>query len=170
VAADAGLEQVPSDRDRDSGSTAPEAAADRPFTEQELALFDRVVAAEIVFPRAADRARYERQEPETIKDQRHIGFELKPQPGMKKNRHFHLIDIAFARPGTYVSARRVTKLNGTAGPNGSSIEFATQTPDGAYDIRVSQGMLLVRPVKAPEFDLERVAKALVKRYASLRKE
>jgi hypothetical protein len=140
----------------------------QPLTDEELALFDQLVADEILFPRPAERARYERLEPETIKNQRHVGYELKQQPGMKKGRHFHLIDVALARAGTYVSRRRQTTLNGTAGPNGSSIEFAAQTPDGAYDIRVSQGMLLVRPVKAPEFDTERVATALVQRYVSLR--
>jgi hypothetical protein len=143
-------------------------AAESPLTDEELAFFDRLVADEILFPRPAERARYERQEPETIKNQLHVGFELKQQPGMKKGRHFHLVDVAVARAGTYVTRRKEPKLKGSAGPNGSSIEFAAQTPDGAYDIRVSQGMLLVRPVKAPEFDPERVATALVDRYVALR--
>lgn len=147
---------------------APPAQAPGPLTDAEIALFDRVVADEILFPRASDRERYERLEPETVKDQHHVGFELKQQPGMKKGRHYHLIDVAVARAGTYVSRKTSkTTLNGSAGPNGSSIEFAAQTKDGAYDIRVSQGMLLVRPVKAPEFDPERVALALVDRYAEL---
>jgi len=151
-----------------SAPAAP-AQAPGPLTDEEIALFDRVVADEILFPHAAERERYERLEPETIKDQHHVGFELKQQPGMKKGRHFHLIDVAVARAGTYVTRRSSkTKLSGTAGPNGSSIEFAAQTKDGAYDIRVSQGMLLVRPVKAPQFDPERVAMALVDRYDQLR--
>lgn len=140
-----------------------------PLTEAEIALFDRMVADEILFPRASERERYERLEAETTQDQHHVGFELKQQPGMKKGRHFHLIDVAVARAGTYVSRRSSkTKLNGSAGPNGSSIEFAAQTKDGAYDIRVSQGVLLVRPVKPPQFDPERVAMALVDRYDQLR--
>jgi len=140
-----------------------------PLSDEEIALFDRVVADEILFPRAAERERYERLDPETTQDQHHVGFELKQQPGMKKGRHFHLIDVAVARAGPYVSRRKQqTKLNGSAGPNGSSIEFAAQTKDGAYDIRVSQGMLLVRPVKPPQFDPERVALALVNRYDELR--
>lgn len=142
--------------------------AENPLTDDELAFFDQLVADEILFPRPAERARYERQEPETIKNQLHVGFELKQQPGMKKGRHFHLVDVAVARAGTYVTRRKEPKLKGSAGPNGSSIEFAAQTPDGAYDIRVSQGMLLVRPVKPPEFDPERVATALVARYVALR--
>jgi len=151
-----------------SAPAAP-APAPGPFTDAEIALFDRVVADEVLFPRASERERYERLEPETIKDQHHVGFELKQQPGMKKGRHFHLIDVAVARAGTYVSRRgSKAKLNGSAGPTGSSIEFAAQTKDGAYDIRVSQGMLLVRPMKAPQFDLERVALALVDRYDQLR--
>jgi hypothetical protein len=144
------------------------ARAPGPLSDEEIALFDRVVADEILFPRATERERYERLDPETSNDQHHVGFELKQQPGMKKGRHFHLIDVAVARAGTYVSRRRQTKLNGSAGPNGSSIEFAAQTKDGAYDIRVSQGMLLVRPVKPPQFDPERVALALVNRYDELR--
>ncbi len=148
---------------------AAPALAPGPLTDEEIALFDRMVTDEILFPRTAERERYERLEPETIKDQHHVGFELKQQPGMKKGRHFHLIDVAVARAGTYVSRRASkTRLNGSAGPHGSSIEFAAQTKDGAYDIRVSQGMLLVRPVKPPQFDPERVAMALVDRYAELR--
>lgn len=143
-------------------------SAESPLTDDELAFFDRVVTDEILFPRPAERERYERQEPETVKNQLHVGFELRQQPGMKKGRHFHLVDVAVARAGTYVTRRKEPKMKGSAGPNGSSMEFAAQTPDGAYDIRVSQGMLLVRPVKAPEFDPERVATALVARYASLR--
>jgi hypothetical protein len=150
--------------------TAPKTSTpvESPLTAEELAFFDQLVADEILFPRPTERARYERQEPETIKNQLHVGFELKQQPGMKKGRHFHLVDVAVARAGTYVTRRKEPKLKGSAGPNGSSIEFAAQTPDGAYDIRVSQGMLLVRPVKPPEFDPERVATALVNRYAALR--
>src|SRR5689334_15578541 len=107
--------------------------AESPLTADELAFFDQLVADEILFPRPAERARYERQEPETIKNQLHVGFELKQQPGMKKGRHFHLVDVAVARAGTYVTRRKEPKLKGSAGPNGSSMEFAAQTPDGAYD-------------------------------------
>lgn len=147
-----------------SGSAAP-----GPLSDEEIALFDRVVSEEVLFPRAAERERYERVEPEPTADQHRVGFELKQQPGMKRGRHFHMIDVSVARAGTYVSRRkRETKLNGSAGPNGSSIEFAAQTKDGAYDIRVSQGVLLVRPMKPPQFDPERVAMALVDRYDQLR--
>lgn len=147
----------------------PATSALRPLAEDEIALVDQLVADEILFPQPDQRARYERQEPETIKNQRHVGFELKQQPGKKKRRrNFHLIDVTVARGGTYVTKRRAAKPDGLPAPNGSAIESVAQTPDGAYDIRVSQGMLSMGKVKPPKFDPERVVAALLDRYVALR--
>lgn len=92
-------------------------------------------------------------------------FELKPRPGTTDGRNFQLISVSWARAGTFVKAPgSAAALGGSAGPNGGFVDASARTPDGAYDVRVSQGMLLPDTVDVLQFDIESVTAEQVQRY------
>jgi hypothetical protein len=81
---------------------APDASTSEPgpLTDDELAFFEELISDEILFPRPAERARYERLESETIKNQCHVSFE-------KHEAHFaqHLLRVRLSQ--TRLAAQRL---------------------------------------------------------------
>jgi hypothetical protein len=133
-------------------TTAALAAAD-------IALFDRLVTAESVFPDPRQRALYRMLPPVSEPGQRSYAFQLNPQPGMEETRHFHLITITWARGDQPAAA-----LSGVGGPAGGFVDASAQTHDRAYHVRVSLGELLPDSVHIPSFDVEKAAANLAKLY------
>jgi hypothetical protein len=128
-------------------------------------LFDTVVTVEALFPDPAQRALYRAVPPETREEQRVYSFELRPQPGMEPERHFHLVSVAI---GAAAKGRLDPSPASLEGPNGTFNELAVRTSDGRYDVSVSEGNLMPDSVALPVFDLTRAAKAIAARYAGLR--
>jgi hypothetical protein len=127
-------------------------------------LFDKVVRADLLFPDAKQRALYQELPVQTIRGNRVYGFALRLQPGMQKDRHFHIVSVAAYRVGERTDAGRPGL---TFGPNGAFWDKVVRTPDARYELRVSEGSLLPNGVQAAEFDLDLAAQAIVKRYGEL---
>jgi len=144
-----------------SAPVAPGAAA--PAALADVALFDRFVNVETVFPDPAVRARYRAQPPVTENGQRSYAFQLLPQSGMDEKRHFGLVTITWARGGSFVKPGAAAP-SGVGGPGGGFIDAFAQTADGAYDVRVTQGMLLPAGVELPAFDIRKAAADMVRLY------
>jgi hypothetical protein len=121
-----------------------------------------LVKAELLFPDEKQRALYRELPAEPLQGKRAYGFELKPQPGMQPNRHFHLVTVAVA-PAAGVPDAGLSTL---AGPNGAFTAYTLRTADERFDITVSDGNLLPNRVDLPPFDLTRGARALADRYDS----
>jgi hypothetical protein len=141
-------------------SAAPATTATTaPLAEADIALFDRLVTAESVFPDPQQRALYRMLPPVSEEGQRTYAFELNTQPGMEKPRHFNLITITWGRGGQAAAA-----LSGVGGPGGGFVDASAQTNDRAFYVRVSLGELLPNSVHVPSFDVEKAAADLAKRY------
>ena len=123
----------------------------RTWSDSELRRLDALVTAEVVFPDPAQRKLFAVQPPGTEGDMRGYGFELLPQPGMVKERHFMLVSVTFAHASLGREASIEPTLSSTAGPNGSFLEALARTRDGAYDVRVSLAMLLPESVQVAAF-------------------
>ena len=137
--------------------------------ETDFALFDRLVTAESVFPDPVQRGLYRMLPPVTESGQRTYTFHLNPQPGMDKERHFNLVTITWARGGQLVKTPgSVVAPSGVGGPGGGFIDAFAQTNDRAYDVRVSQGMLLPNSVNVPAFDVEKAAANMIRLYSAQR--
>jgi hypothetical protein len=136
--------------------TPPATAA---LAEADIALFDRLVTAESVFPDPRQRALYRMLPPVSEDGQRAYAFQLMQQPGMEEPRHFHLITITWARGGQPAAA-----LSSVGGPAGGFVDASAQTHDRAYHVRVSLGELLPDSVHIPSFDVEKAAANLAKLY------
>jgi hypothetical protein len=131
----------------------------------EIKRFDALVSPSAIFPDPSQRALYEMHAPSTDDGRRSYVFELKHQAGMTANRHFHLITVTWARAGTFVTSGGAPRIqSSTGGPNGGFVDAAAQTADKAYDVDVSEAMLLPDAVQTPEFDLAKTAAALVQSY------
>jgi hypothetical protein len=128
------------------------------------AVFDSVVTAELVFPEAQQRALYRVVPPETREHKRVYGFELKPQPGMQRERHFHIVSISVASATGSIERGPST----LAGPTGAFNEVWLRTGDARYELSVSDGNLLPESVEVPAFDLTSTARRISERYAALR--
>ena len=126
--------------------------------------FDALTTPTTIFPDLAQRALYKMQAPATDNDRRGYTFELKAQPGMKANRHFHLISITWAPAGSFVSTEGAPRIKSTFGPGGSIIDAAAQTADRRFDVQVSEAMLLPESVQVPPFDPGLAASVLVRNY------
>lgn len=142
---------------------APPAVVSAPAAPVDVASFDRIVNAETVFPDPAVRARYRAQPPVTENGQRSYAFQLLPQPGMDEKRHFGLVTITWARGGSFVKPGAAAP-SGVGGPGGGFIDAFAQTADGAYDVRVTQGMLLPAGIELPAFDIRKAAAEMVRLY------
>jgi hypothetical protein len=135
------------------------------LTVTELARFDRLVTPASIFPDPSQRALYEFMAPSSDHGRRSYTFQLKPQRGMVADRHFHVLTISWAHAGTFVSkAGSGSTQSSTGGPHGGFIDFAMRTTDGAYDVRISEAMLLPDVVQVPDLDLTRLAATLVQQY------
>ncbi len=131
----------------------------------EIKRFDALVSPSAIFPDPSQRALYQAHAPSTDDGRRSYVFELKHQAGMTTNRHFHLITITWARAGTFVTSGGAPRIqSSTGGPNGGFVDAAAQTADKAYDVNVSEAMLLPDAVQVPDFDLAKAAAALVQSY------
>lgn len=126
--------------------------------------FDALTTPTTIFPDPAQRALYEMQAPSTDNGRRSYTFELKAQPGMKANRHFHLITITWAPAGSFGGTKGAPRIKSTFGPGGSIIDAAAQTADGRFDVQVSEAMLLPDTVPVPPFDLTVAAASLARGY------
>jgi hypothetical protein len=127
--------------------------------------FDALVTPELVFPVAAQRAHYRPHPPLTEDGRRSYSFELLPQPGMVPSRHYHLITFTVARAGTFIrQPSPEPTVSGTGGPNGGLVDASVQTADGAYDLSVSEAMLLPDSVQPPEFRVTAALRELRQRY------
>ena len=126
--------------------------------------FDALTTPTTIFPDPAQRALYEMQAPSTDNGRRGYTFELKAQPGMKANRHFHLISITWAPAGSFVGTEGAPRIKSTFGPGGSIIDAAAQTADRRFDVQVSEAMLLPESVQVPPFDPGTAATVLVRSY------
>lgn len=136
-----------------------------PAAPADLATFDRFVSAETVFPDPAVRARYRALAPVTENRQRSYAFQLLPQPGMDEKRHFGLVTITWAPGGSFVKAPGAAAAPaGVGGPGGGFVDAFAQTADGAFDVRVTQGMLLPAGVDLPAFDIRKAAAEMVRLY------
>lgn len=149
-----------------TGTTAPPTPA-TPFTAAELSSLDRLTTLESIFPTAADRALYNAADPVIENHTRSYTFLLKPQPGMNPSRHFQAVTITWMRPDANVKSGSAT--SGTGGPNGSFVEKVVQTPDRAYNIRVTRGELLPGKAKTGAVDVDRLAQKLLDNYTETRK-
>jgi len=123
----------------------------RTWSDSELCRLDALVTAEVVFPDPAQRKLFAVQPPGTEGHTRGYGFELLPQPGMVKERHFMLVSVTFAHASLGRDTASDPVLSSTAGPNGSFLEALARTGDGAYDVRVSLAMLLPEGVRLAAF-------------------
>lgn len=126
--------------------------------------FDALTTPTTIFPDPAQRALYGMQAPATDNGRRSYTFELKAQPGMNANRHFHLITITWAPAGSFVGADGAPQVKSTGGPGGSIIDAVAQTADRRFDIQVSEAMLLPESVQVPPFDPGVAASVLVRNY------
>lgn len=139
-------------------------APERPATtaalaEADIALFDRLVTAESMFPDPRQRSLYRMLPPVSEGGQRAYTFQFIPQPGMDEARHFNLITVTWARGGPSAAA-----LSGVGGPGGGFVDASAQTHDRAYHVRVSLGESMPNSVHVPSFDVEKAAADLAKRY------
>lgn len=137
----------------------PAATGDADFTQ-----FDRLVTPESVFPDRAQRALYRMLPPVSEKGQRAYAFQLIPQAGMNEARHFNLVTVTWARGGQLVKLQASAGPSGVGGPGGGFVDAFAQTDDRAWDVRVTQGMLLPDGVDVPAFDVEKAATEMVRRY------
>jgi hypothetical protein len=131
----------------------------------ELTEFDRIVTADALFAETAQRAQYRELPVATHEDKRIYAFELKPQSGMKPDRHFHLISVAVRRASGAVDAGPSMFV----GPNGAFNSYGLNTSHGLFEISVSEGNLLPNSVEVPVFDLITSAAALAMRYERVRR-
>lgn len=130
-----------------------------------MPLFDRVVSLESVFADRAQRALYRMLPSVTEDGLRTYAFQLSPQPAMDPARHFNLVTVTWAPAGRFVkSAGTAVGPSGSGGPHGGFVDGFAQTADGAYDVRVSNGMLLPDKVDVPAFDVEQAAANMVRLY------
>jgi len=144
---------------------APLAIAPASWSEADLALFDRLVTAESVFPDRAQRSLYRMRPPVIEAGQRSYTFQLNSQPTMDEDRHFNLVTITWVRHGHLGKTPEASATpSGMGGPGGGFVDAFAQTGDRAYDVRVSQGMLLPDGVNAPAFDVEKAAAHMVRLY------
>jgi hypothetical protein len=127
-----------------------------------------LLTAEQVFADPHERARYKTAALENHDPAQHTyAFELRHQPGMVVGRHFHYLAVTIARSGTFLTG--TTEPPGPTaafGPNGASSVLLQKTPDKAYDVRVSEGILLIEGVAAPQINFAKLADELMKRYAA----
>jgi hypothetical protein len=131
----------------------------------EVALIDRVTTLETMIPDAAQRQLYAKNETVTENGQRSHTFVLKPQAGMDAARHFQIITVTWARPGTFSRAGASTAaVSGTGGPGGSFVEKTVQTPDRVYEVRVTLGELLPSRVQTGAIDLDVFIERVVDEY------
>jgi hypothetical protein len=97
--------------------------------------------------------------------QRHYTFILGRQPDMDPERHFDVITVSVARAGTLVKTPKPEPAtSGLGGPNGAFADATLQTPDGAYDLRISEGRLLPTSVELSQFDVAQAVIDLSRRY------
>ena len=125
---------------------------------------DALTAPAMVFPDAAQRALYEMHVPTTENGRRSYTFELRKQPGMVVNRHFHLITITWAPGDTFGARDGEPRIKSTFGPGGGLIDVVAQTADRRFDVQVSEAMLLPDSVQLAPFDSAGVAASLVRSY------
>jgi hypothetical protein len=80
-------------------------------------------------------------------------------------RHFQLIMFTFACGGSLVKPGVAQpELSGTGGPNGGFVDASGQTADHAYDVSVSEAMLLPDTVQLADFDIHAALAGLLRRY------
>jgi hypothetical protein len=97
----------------------------------DIALLDRVTTLEAIVPDPSERSLYARNEAITEGAQRSYTFGLKSQVTTDPARHFQIISVAWARPGSSASDRPgESGLSGTGGPNGAFVEKVSRMPDG----------------------------------------
>jgi hypothetical protein len=143
-----------------------EATPSSSLTETDIALLDKVTTLEAIVPDAAERILYTTNEAVTEGGQRSYTFGLKSQPTMDPARHFQIVSVAWARPGTFASdPSGDAGLSGTGGPNGGFVDQISRTPDGTYDVRVSLGELLPNDVRTAAVDPATVTRRLLDAYS-----
>lgn len=126
--------------------------------------FDVLTTPATVFPDAAQRALYEMRVPTTENGRRSYTFELRKQPGMVANRHFHLITITWAPGDTFGARDGEPRIKSTFGPGGGFISVVAQTADRRFDVQVSEAMRLPDSVQLAPFDSAGLAASLVRGY------
>jgi hypothetical protein len=125
-----------------------------------------VTTLEAIVPDPSERSLYARDEAITEGAQRSYTFGLKSQATMDPARHFQIISVAWARPGSFASDRPgESGLSGTGGPNGAFVEKVSPMPDGSYDVRVSIGEFLPNNVRTAAVDPDTLSKRLLDTYS-----
>lgn len=147
-------------------AAVPVAQVAAAFGADDVKRLDALMTPVTIFPDSAQRALYEMHAPVSENGRRSYVFELKAQPGMVADRHFQLITITWARAGTFVGSDGKPRLVSTGGPGGAIVDALAQTADKAYDLQVSEAMLLPETVQVPQFDLDRAAATLVQSYGA----
>jgi hypothetical protein len=140
----------------------PQAAVD--LDAADIGRFDALVTPVTIFPNPAQRALYEMHAPISDGASRSYVFELKALPGMVPNRHFQLITITWARAGRFVAGNGAAGIASVGGPGGAIVDAVAQTADKAYDVQVSEAMLLPETVQVPQFDPTATAAMLAQSY------
>lgn len=154
-----------------AGCEAKPPVAAKPIPQAAVALdaadikrFDSLVTPATIFPNPAHRALYEMHAPISDGSSRSYVFELKALPGMVPDRHFQLIAITWARARRFVAANGAAGIASTGGPGGAIVAAVAQTTDKAFDVQVSEAMLLPEMEQVPPFDLTKAAAMLVQSY------
>jgi hypothetical protein len=125
---------------------------------KDLSFFDSIVTPEVVFPNPTARALYKKNPVQTQPGWRGYSFTPIRQPGMG-DRDFHVISVVWSPAGTLNQGTQVF-----AGPEGNTIDFVTRTPDGIYDLRVTEIVQLPDGIDEPEFDPIFTAERLLLHY------
>ena len=102
---------------------------------------DALVTAARLFSDEDARALYDSHAPHSEGGHRQYDFELKTQPTMVTNRHFHWISIIWSPATESPGGEGATpRMSSTGGPGGGFIDAIAQTPDKRYDLRVTSAM------------------------------
>lgn len=129
------------------------------------ALFGQLITKDAVLNDPVRRKLSRADPPSAYNGQLQYAFELEPQPGMLKLRHFDIITVTVAPAGTFVRVPlSKPSLGGLAGPNGSFVDATLQTSDRRYDLRISEAMLLPDSVELKPFDVSEAVTSLARRY------
>ncbi len=128
-------------------------------------MLDQITAAATVMPDRAERDLYEVVPPEIGDNSRAYAYQLKHQPGMIRNRHFHMIMVKWVADSTLVKGESLERMSSTAGPNGSYIADGLMTSDGRYVVNVSVMMSsLPDHVRVANVDPRKIAERLAHAY------
>ena len=138
---------------------------DSDFAAHEVDFFDRLVTRDQILVDPLRRSLSHALAPLSKNGQRHYSFILDRQSAMDPERHFDVITVSVARAGMLVKTPSASpESSGVGAANGTFAHATLQTPDGAYDLRVSEGRLLPEAVELAPFDVRHAVLDLAHRY------